>query len=87
MKEHDSQHHESFRIDIRARDWNEDVADIALIASQYSQAMSIGIWLTLFQDDHQSSILGNATYTLVSFCLCIGFKLISNLIRRSRCQH
>lgn len=44
MKQPDSEKGKSFRIDEWAKVTKEDYADFLLISSQYSLAMSVGVW-------------------------------------------
>ncbi len=82
MKQPDSKNRESFKIRSWAKVTKEDYADCALIASQYSQALSVGVWLSLLQEQPKVSLTTVFLCASVSFVVSFGFRLVSNRLRR-----
>lgn len=83
MKQPDSEKGKSFRIDEWAKVTKEDYADCALLASQYSQALSVGVWLSLLQEQPRISLATVFFCASVSFAISFVFRLISNRLRRA----
>lgn len=77
MDEPDLKNRESFKIG-KVVFTRKDIADFSLIGSQYFQAMSVGIWLTLLQDNPKIPFWGIALGALLSFTLSLVFRWVSN---------
>lgn len=90
MKQPDSNNKESLKIDfeglkkrLSAKEVTaEDFADFALIGSQYAQALSVGIWLALLQEQSKITLMGGLIFSFINLYLSLKFRWVSNKLRR-----
>ena len=82
MKGPDKKNQDSLKIQHR----NDDIVDCLIMTSQYFLAMSVGVWLTIFQENSHTSVFAIALFAISSFGLSIFLRLKTNKIRRSKCH-